>query len=93
MRGWGLTDTTEGRLAVIAVVAGTLMILVAVGNLVAADVADDDADRVRAALRQELARLPDEVVVGYPATRGAVEDAAGAALGPRRGRVLGSAAD
>jgi hypothetical protein len=89
--GWrGLTETKEGRLVVIAAVTGTLMILVAVGNLMAAGAADEAADRARAALRRELAAVSDEMIAGYPTTRAAIEEVATAAVAGERGRVLGS---
>ena len=75
----------------IAAVAGTLMILVAVGNLLAAGAADRAADRARAALRHDLATVSDEMIAGYPDTRDAIEEVAVAAVADERGEVLGSA--
>jgi len=87
----GLTETKEGRFLVIAVVAGTLMIVVAVGNLLAAGAADRAADRAWAALRHDLAAVSDEMIAGYPDTRDAIEEVAVAAVADERGEVLGSA--
>jgi hypothetical protein len=87
----GLTDTKEGRFVVIAIVAGTLMLVVALGNLVMAGAADSAADEVRTALRRDLAAVSDEMIDGYPATRQAIEDVAAEAVAGGPGRVLGSA--
>jgi hypothetical protein len=87
----GLTDTKEGRFVVIAIVAGTLMLVVALGNLVMAGAADSAADEVRTALRRDLAAVSDEMIDGYPATRQAIEDVAAEAVAAGPGRVLGSA--
>ena len=87
----GLTDTKEGRFVVIALVGGTLMLVVAVGNLLMAGAADSAADEVRTALRRDLAAVSDEMIEGYPATRQAIEDVAADAVAGGPGRVLGSA--
>jgi hypothetical protein len=87
----GLTDTKEGRFVVIALVGGTLMLVVAVGNLLMAGAADSAADEVRTALRRDLAAVSDEMIEGYPATRQAIEDVAAEAVAGGPGRVLGSA--
>jgi hypothetical protein len=87
----GLTDTKEGRFVVIALVGGTLMLIVAVGNLMMAGAADSAADEVRTALRRDLAAVSDEMIEGYPATRQAIEDVAAEAVAGGPGRVLGSA--
>jgi hypothetical protein len=87
----GLTDTKEGRFVVIAVVAGTLMLVAALGNLMMAGAADSAADEVRTALRRDLAAVSDEMIEGYPATRQAIEDVAADAVAGGPGRVLGSA--
>lgn len=87
----GLTDTKEGRLVVIALVGGTLMLVAALGNLMMAGAADSAADEVRTALRRELATVSDEMIEGYPATRQAIEDVAAEAVAGGPGRVLGSA--
>jgi hypothetical protein len=85
----GLTDTKEGRLVVIAAVGGTLMIALAMGNLLLAGAADSAADDVRASLRHDLAVVSDEMIEGYPSTRDAIEQVAAAALADGQGRVLG----
>jgi hypothetical protein len=87
----GLTDTKEGRFVVIALVGGTLMLVVAVGNLMMAGAADSAADEVRTALRRDLAAVSDEMIEGYPATRQAIEDVAAEAVAGGPGRLLGSA--
>jgi hypothetical protein len=87
----GLTDTKEGRFVVIAVVAGTLMFVAALGNLMMSGAADSAADEVRTALRRDLAAVSDEMIEGYPATRQAIEDVAADAVAGGPGRVLGSA--
>ena len=87
----GLTDTKEGRFVVIALVGGTLMLVVAAGNLMMAGAADSAAEEVRTALRRELAVVSDEMIEGYPATRQAIEDVAAEAVAGGPGRVLGSA--
>ena len=87
----GLTDTKEGRFVVIALVGGTLMLVVAAGNLMMAGAADSAAEDVRTALRRDLAAVSDEMIEGYPATRQAIEDVAAEAVAGGPGRVLGSA--
>jgi hypothetical protein len=87
----GLTDTKEGRFVVIALVGGTVMLVVALGNLMMAGAADSAADEVRTALRRDLAAVSDEMIEGYPATRQAIEDVAAEAVAGGPGRVLGSA--
>ncbi len=86
----GLTETKEGRLVVIALVAGTLMIAVALGNLVMADAADAAADDARRLLRRELAAVSDEVIAAYPGSAEAIEAAAIDALQGEPAQVLGS---
>ena len=87
----GLTDTKEGRFVVIAVVGGTLMLVVAIGNLMMAGAADSAADEVRVALRRDLAVVSDDMIDGYPETRQAIEAVAIDAVAGGPGRVLGSA--
>ena len=86
----GLTETKEGRLVVIAVVAGTLMIALAVGNLVMAGAADAVAADVRERLRNELAVVPDEVIDGYPESAEVIEAAAAEAVQTEPAQVLGA---
>ena len=87
----GLTETKEGRLVVIALVGGSLMIAVALGNLLAAGAADRAATSAREALRRDLATVTDEMIDAYPSTRDAIEDLAVRAVAGERARVLGSA--
>jgi hypothetical protein len=87
----GLTDTKEGRLVVIAVVGGTLMIGAALGNLAMAGAADGTADDVRRALRRELAAVSDEMIASYPDSADAIEEVAVEALQGVSAQVLGSA--
>jgi hypothetical protein len=86
----GLTETKEGRLVVIALVGGTLMIAVALGNLVMAGAADSAADEARRLLRRELAAVSDDVIAGYPDSAEAIEAVAVEALQGESARVLGS---
>ena len=90
MQRRGLTDTKEGRLVVIALVGGTLMIAVAIGNLLAAGAADRAAESAREALRRDLSTVTDEMIAAYPASRSAIEDLAVEAVADERARVLGS---
>jgi hypothetical protein len=87
----GLTETKEGRFVVIAVVAGTLMIGAAIGNLLMADAADSAADGVRAALRHELSTVSNAQIADYPESADAIEAVAAEALRGERGKLLGSA--
>jgi hypothetical protein len=87
----GLTDTKEGRLVVIAVVGGSLLLAATIGNAVMAAAADRAADDARRSLRRELATVSDEVIDGYPGTATAIEQAAIKALAGQPARVLGSA--
>ena len=87
----GLTDTKEGRLVAIAAVGGTLMIAVALGNLMAAGAADRAASSAREALRRDLATVTDEMIDAYPSSRDAIERRAVRAVAGQRARVLGSA--
>ena len=87
----GLTDTKEGRFVVIALVGGTLMLVLAIGNLLVAGAADGAADEVRVALRRDLAVVSDELIEGYPDTRGAIEEVARESVAGGPGRLLGTA--
>ncbi len=86
----GLTDTKEGRLVVIAVVGGTLMIAVAIGNLLVAGAADSTAVDVRERLRGELAVVADEIIDRYPGSADVIERAAAEAVQGESAQVLGS---
>ena len=85
----GLTDTKEGRLAVICLVGGSLMLVVALGNMAMASAADDTAGEVRRALRHELAAVDDDTLAAYPQTAGEIEAVAVDALMGQPARVLG----
>ncbi len=87
----GLTDTKEGRLVVIALVGGTLMIAAALGNLAMAGAADSAADDARRVLRHELSAVSDEMIAGYPDSADAIETVAVDALRGEPAQVLGSA--
>ena len=91
MQVHGLTETKEGRFVVIAVVAGTLMIGAAIGNLLMAGAADSAADGVRAALRHELSTVSNAQIANYPESADAIEAVAAEALRGERGKLLGSA--
>jgi hypothetical protein len=85
----GLTDTKEGRLVVICLVGGSLMLVVALGNMAMASAADDTAGEVRTALRGELAAVDDDTLAAYPQTAGEIEAVAVDALVGQPARVLG----
>lgn len=87
----GLTETKEGRLVIIAVVGGTLMIAVALGNLAMAGAADATAEDVRHLLRDELAAVSDDDIAAFPRTAEAIETIAVEAIAGEPARVLGSA--
>jgi hypothetical protein len=87
----GLTETKEGRLVVIALVGGTLMIAVALANLAMAGAADGTADDVRRLLRRELAAVPDEAISDFPESADTIESAAVEAIDDEPARVLGVA--
>ena len=91
MRLRGLTETREGRLVVICVVGGSLLLAAATANLFMANAADRTADDVRRVLRRELAVVDDETLGEYPASAGEIEALAVSALVGSSGRVLGSA--
>ncbi|MGH9215861.1 MAG: hypothetical protein ACRDZS_06365, partial [Acidimicrobiales bacterium] len=62
----GLTETKEGRLAIIVVVGGVLVVGGTLANVAMNNVADDRAERIRAALRQDLVSVSDETLGDYP---------------------------
>ncbi|HET6774018.1 MAG TPA: hypothetical protein VFH36_11945 [Acidimicrobiales bacterium] len=93
MRRRRLTDTKEGRLVVIALVGGTLMIAASLGNMALADAADDTARDVRANLRRDLATVSDDAIADYPRSAEAIETVAVESLAGVSARVLGSRAD
>jgi hypothetical protein len=85
----GLTDTKEGRLVVICLLGGSLMLAVALGNMAMAASADDTATNVRRSLRRELAVVDDDTLADYPASAGEIEAVAVDALVGQPARVLG----
>jgi hypothetical protein len=91
VRATGLTETRDGRLAIICLVGGSLLLVAAVANAAMAGAADDTAEDVRRALRRELVAVDDDTLAAYPATAGQIEAAAVSALVGSSARVLGSA--
>jgi hypothetical protein len=86
----GLTDTKEGRLVVIGVVGGTLLVTAAVANMLMSRAADAAADDVRGSLRHELALVSDDALADYPDSAATIEEAAVRAVAGEPARVLGS---
>jgi hypothetical protein len=84
----GITETKEGRLTVIVAVAGTLLVAVAFANVWMANKADDEADRIRGALRGGLAPVPDTALEAFPDSVPVIEIAARQALGDEAGRLV-----
>ena len=91
VRASGLTETRDGRLVVICLVGGSLLLAAAVANAAMAGAADDTAENVRRALRRELSVVDDETLSAYPATATEIEGVAVSALVGSSGQVLGSA--
>jgi hypothetical protein len=87
----GLTDSKEGRLVVIGVIGGTLLVAAAILNLTMGRAADASADDVRVSLRRELAMVSDETIDDYPDSAPTIERMAVKAVGDRPARVLGTA--
>jgi hypothetical protein len=87
----GLTDTKEGRLAIIIVVGGVLVVGGAIANVAMGNLADDRAAGVRRALRHDLAAVSDETLAAYPASRPTVESLVVQAVRDLPARVVGSA--
>jgi hypothetical protein len=75
-----LADTREGRLTIIVVVGGTLLVATAFANVWLANAADDQADRIRSALRRDLAAVSDEQLAAFPESMPTIEDVARTAL-------------
>jgi hypothetical protein len=86
----GITETKEGRLTVIIVVGGTLLVAVAFANVWMANAADDGADQIRRSLRTGLAEVADETIDDFPGSARAIEAATGRALarGDEPGRIV-----
>ena len=87
MRLRGLTDT-EGRLVVIALVGGTLMLAAAAGNMALARAADETAQDVRSILQRDAAAVSDDALADYPGTADAIEEMAVEALAGEPAQVL-----
>jgi hypothetical protein len=87
----GLTDTKEGRLAIIVVAGGTLVVGGAFANIGMSRAADDHADDIRQALRHDLAAVSDEALAHYPDSHDAIEAMAERAVRHLPGRVVGLA--
>jgi hypothetical protein len=89
----GLTESREGRLAIIIVVGGILVVGLRLLDVVAAHKADDAADDIRRSLRTELSPLSDDQLAAFgaddenaPGT--VIESAAQRALDHRPARLL-----
>ena len=91
MRATGLTETRDGRLAIICLVGGSLLLAAAVANMAMAGAADDSAEDVRRALRRELAAVDDDTLAAYPRSAGEIEAVARDALAGQPARLLGVA--
>jgi hypothetical protein len=84
----GITETKEGRLTVIVTVAGTLLVAAAFANVWMANKADDEADRVRRALRGGLAPVQDTTLDEFPDSVPVIEAAARRALADESARLV-----
>jgi hypothetical protein len=84
----GITETKEGRLTVIVAVAGTLLVAVAFANVWMANRADDEADRIRRALRGGLAPVPDTALEEFPDSAPVIETATRRALTDQPARLV-----
>jgi 4-amino-4-deoxy-L-arabinose transferase-like glycosyltransferase len=84
----GITETREGRLTVIVVVAGTLLVVAAVANVWMANAADAEADEIRRSLRRGLAAVSDQTLDDFPDSGPTIEDAVGRALDDEPARVV-----
>jgi hypothetical protein len=84
----GLTDTKEGRLAIIIVVGGLLVVGLRLADVVATRRADAAADDVRQALRTELRPLPDDDLTEFAADSEPVAAATERALRDQPARLL-----
>ena len=84
----GITETKEGRLTVIVTVAGTLLVATAFANVWMANKADDEADRVRRALRGGLAPVQDTALDEFPDSAPVIETAARGALADEPARLV-----
>jgi len=84
----GLTESRDGRLAVIVTLAGTVLVGASFLNVLGNNAADRRADDVRHGLRTELAELPDDAELTFPVDTGPIEAAVAQGLDGRRGRLV-----
>jgi hypothetical protein len=84
----GLTDSKEGRLTIIVAAAGLFLVATTFANVLGNNAADRAAGDVRASLRAELAELPDDADLTFPADATPIEDAVDRALGSQGGRLI-----
>jgi hypothetical protein len=84
-----LTDTRQGRLVVIVVVGGTLLLALSFANLVGGHAVGRTTDEVRQALRRELIHVDDQTIARFPDSRDEIEAVAERAV-DGRARVVGS---
>ena len=75
-----LADTKEGRLTIIVVVGGILLVALSFLDVWLANTADDEANEVRVALRRELAGVDDATLDAFPDTGQEIADDAAQAL-------------
>ncbi|HEX8804139.1 MAG TPA: hypothetical protein VF743_08095 [Acidimicrobiales bacterium] len=86
----GLTETRDGRLTVIVIIGGSLLVIASFANVWMANVADDQAEDVRRALRTGLVDVTDETLAAFPETSAAIERAAARALAREPAVVVGA---
>jgi hypothetical protein len=84
----GLTETKEGRLVVIGIVGGTLLLATAALNVVMSRAADTTAEDLRRSLRRDLSVVSDEEIATYPASSDEIERIARSAVAGHPARVL-----
>jgi hypothetical protein len=75
-----LADTREGRLTIIVIVGGTLLVALSFIDVWMSNAADDQADRIRAVLRRELDDVPDATLRSFPGSAEALAQQAQDAL-------------
>jgi hypothetical protein len=86
----GLTETKEGRLVVIGIVGGSVLLATAALNVVMGRAANDTAEDVRRSLRHDLSLVSDEEIADYPASSGQIEKLARSAVAGHPAQVLGT---
>jgi hypothetical protein len=87
----GLTETKEGRLVVIGIVGGSLLLAAAALNVVMGRAANATAEEVRRSLRHELSLVSDESIAAYPDSSPEIERMAHTAVAGHAAHVLGIA--